>query len=192
MKKIVMLFAAAFCFAAVQGASLSWTISQVKTPTDSSVAGAGYSVYLFATKAGGAVAYETTTVDAVKASIDKGTFEGGITKGKLSDVGAATGDTGLGNVFGAGDSISAFAVIFDGDYDAKNGGNYIITDEKSASWTSPSGAKTLIYGSQAKAVWTAYGTGPVTPTPTPTVPEPTSGLLLALGGAALALRRKQK
>lgn len=34
--------------------------------------------------------------------------------------------------------------------------------------------------------------GATVPPPTPDVPEPTSGLLLAIGGAALALRRKQK
>ena len=66
--------------------------------------------------------------------------------------------------------------------------NYYIVNggaTKSVSFTSSTGAKNLAFGSQATATqaagaWTATA-----------VPEPTSGLLMLLGMAGLALRRRR-
>lgn len=96
----------------------------------------------------------------------------------LNSAGAATGATGISSAFADGDSVTGFAVILDGSVDSYT--NYIITDEKTATWTSSTGAKVLGFGSQASATWTAAA-----------VPEPTSGLLMLLGVAGLALRRRR-
>jgi len=170
-------------------ASLNWALSQINKP-DSTVNDGG-AVYMFLTAAGGdAQSYVSgaviTTIDAVIADIEAGTFTGAgaYVASTLNSSGGVTAATGLAS-FKADDSISAFAVIFD-NADPTQAENYMIAQNtsgvqiQSASWTSAVGAKTLIWGSQTTAgtTWTA-------------IPEPTSGLLMLLGMAGLALKRKR-
>ncbi len=85
--------------------------------------------------------------------------------------------------------VSIFAIVFDAaNYaDAKNymvltdsEGNTIKTERNTTAYNSDS--KTIFdFGSQANNTWHAIGT----------VPEPTSGLLILVGVASLALRRKR-
>lgn len=95
--------------------------------------------------------------------------------------------TGSGTAYATG-TYSFYAVIFDGS-DVASSTGYYMTTTKSA--TVPgSGAATVSFGNQSSATfgkqaWSS--TGWSNPTP-----EPTSGMLLLLGGALLALRRKQK
>ena len=184
MKKMILAMVVALVAGLSQAASLSWTISNVKSSSDSTVAGSGYVAYLFFTEVSASLAetYAVTTVDAVKTAIADGTtsFSTSTTPkayatGTSSSAGGISGATGLDG-FGAGDSVKGFAVIFDADSK-----NYIVTGEKTASWTSSTGAKSLAFGSQANN--TTFS--PVTP-----VPEPCSVALGLLGVAALGLKRK--
>ena len=184
MKKMILALAVALAAGLSQAASLNWTITNVKSASDTTAAGASYVAYLFFTAGSGTLGstFETTTIDAVKAAIaggatsfDTSTAIKAYATGTSSGAGGISGATGL-NGFAGGDSVSGFAVIFDS---AKE--NYIVTDVKSASWTSATGAKSLAFGSQASNTTFA----PVSP-----VPEPCSVALVLLGVAALGLKRK--
>ena len=75
-------------------------------------------------------------------------------------------------------------------------GKYIITTGSSAQGSIPGVSGTTYYGvfqndtAYGSSDWASMAPAPTPPGPTP-IPEPTSGLLLLLGVAGLALRRKQ-
>lgn len=187
MKKLMSLFVAVAAVCAVHGASLNWSLLQIQNSDGVSGAAQGYVAYLFATAWTGNVSSfvptaSLTTKDAVLASILNGTFDPSIAyhSGLSNASGMQIAATGVSQSFDNGDSISAFAVIFDAaDYASAN--NYIITAEKSTSWSSATGAKTLVYGSQKNATWM----------PISNIPEPASGFLMLVGLAGLALRRRR-
>lgn len=189
MKKLVIMLGAVACAACVNAASINWTISNVYSATDTATKADGYVAYLFLSDNSSNVSGLTvTTVEAVKTAL---------AAGKMSDVAALSSAsealvsggfmgkaTGISSDFASG-SVSAFAVIFDSSDIASANNYYLVNDgaTKSVSFTSSTGAKNLAFGSQATATqaagaWTA-------------VPEPTSGLLMLLGMAGLALRRRR-
>ena len=102
--------------------------------------------------------------------------------GTNAAAGNITGATGLDG-FSSG-TLTAFAVVVDST-DLASAQNYFLASggaTKDVTFTSATGNKSLAFGSQATitqaaGAWTA-------------VPEPTSGLLLLLGMAGLALKRK--
>ena len=180
----MIALAAVAMAAGVQAATCSWQIMGVSANTPDA-APTGYAVYLFQTAAAGSYGGNTVTEQQILAALGNAdsfsTFaaNNSIVSGKsLGSTGGIMGATGYnGNNFGAGDSMSAIAVIVDATK-AEDMTAYMITAEKSVSWASPSGAQTLLFGSQASNSWQA-------------VPEPTSGRLLLLGVAGLALRRRR-
>ena len=191
MKKLIAALALVLTVGVANAASLNWVISGVNLPETTTPA-SGVAVYMFVTAAGGnALGFssgaEITTVDAVIASIKGGTFDGSgaYVSSVLTAAGGTTAATGVSTSFGAGDSLSAFAVIFD-NADATKAEHFMIAQNAagnqvlSTSWTSSTGAKSLAWGSQTSngTAWQA-------------VPEPTSGLLMLVGLAGLALRRRR-
>ncbi len=164
---------------AVQAASVNWTITGVPA-SDSASDKSTYTALLYITEGAGTLGSTFTTVsmEDVIASL-KGTSvaTGYVVSKNLNAAGAVAGNTGLGSTFAAGDSLTAFAVILDGGIDSYD--NYIVTGTKSVTFTSSTGAQTLGFGAQSSATWTSA------------VPEPTSGLLMLLGVAGLALRRRR-
>ena len=184
MKKLMIALAAVAMAAGVHAASLNWQI--LATPAHSPDATpAGYAVYLFQTAAGGTYGGNTVTETQILAALGSAstfaTFaaNNSIVSGKaLNGGGGIQGATGYnGNNFGEGDTLSAIAVIVDATT-AANMTAYMITAEKTVNWTSGTGSQNLAFASQAANTWNA-------------VPEPTSGLLLLLGVAGLALRRRR-
>ena len=190
MKKLMIACAAVAMAAVAQAASINWTISNVYSPADSTskIAADSMSAWLFVTANSTDVTtgIPVTTMAAVQAVLDSGDLTGlsslaaaHATGTSAGTIGGATGLTG----FSSG-SLSAFAVVID-NADLASAEHYFLAGsgaEKTASFTSATGTKMLNWGSQASITQAAGGWT--------AVPEPTSGLLMLLGMAGLALRRK--
>jgi len=191
MKKLMTMFAAVAIAAVSQAASINWTITNVYSPSDTTtkVDAGAMSAWLFVTANSTDVTtgIPVTTLTAVQAVLDTKNLSGlstlsaaHATNASAGNIGGATGLEG----FSSG-SLSAFALVIDST-DLGTAKNYYLVNggaEKSVSFTSATGFKALSFGSQATATQTA---GAWT-----AVPEPTSGLLMLLGMAGLALRRKR-
>lgn len=184
MKKLMTLACAVALAAVAQAGAVKWSATQL----DASPAGAytestTYTAYLFdasvteiatvtgyLTKAGGA-----DWTSFLAASVDSSTATYNTTKEALSYTAKSYGD------FSQGDTFSGFMVVLDAD-STDNAQNYLIAtkgeDQVLSVTFGKTGDKTLGWGSQAGVTWQS-------------VPEPTSGLLMLLGMAGLALRRKR-
>lgn len=190
MKKLMIICVAVAMAAVTRAASISWTITNVYSPADSTakVAANSVSAWLFVTANSTDVTagIPVTTLSAVQDVLGSGDLTG------LSSISAAHASNGsLGNIMGStgltgfsSGSLTAFAVVVDST-DLASAKNYYLVSggtEMSATFASATGVKTLAWGNQ-----TSYtqGAGKWTATP-----EPTSGLLLLLGMAGLALKRK--
>ena len=189
MKKLMIACVAVAIAAVAQAASINWTISNVYSPSDSTTkaAAGSMSAWLFVTaNSTDVTTIKTTTLAAVQAVLDGGDLTGlaslAAAHGTNASAGMFTGATGLTG-FSSG-SLTAFAVVVDST-ELANAENYFFASggaEKTATFTSATGAKPLAWGDQTSYTqgagkWSA-------------VPEPTSGLLLLLGMAGLALKRK--
>ena len=192
MKKIMIVCVAVAMAAVAQAASVSWTIGNIYSPSDSTTkVGAGTaSAWLFVTANSTDVTtgIPVTTLSAVQAVLDSGDLTGldslSAAHGTNASAGSFGGATGLTG-FSSG-TLTAFAVVVDST-DLASAKNYFLVSggtTKDATFTSATGAKTLIWGSQAAITQAAGGWTSTA------VPEPTSGLLLLLGVAGLALKRK--
>lgn len=175
MKKLVMIVAVALAAVGLQAASVTWSISGEKAMV-------GYTAYAVL---GATVADSWDSIDALKESAldGTGTFSG---SRSVSAIGTSAG-AALTK-----DNANIYFVIVNSDQsewavtDVKDLGELVYdpANQESASGTASFSASGLSYKS--------FG-GTPGPGPTPgDTPEPTSGLLLLVGGAALALRRKQK
>ena len=178
MKKLVMLLVAAVLACAAQAAYVNWTAGSLSDYKSQSY-------YLFDSSKSADVLAALGSVDGNTAqtlagmAISTGSVS---TKGKITASGINVGDT-----------TSIMALVLEGAIADGVGYVTITEDVTKMLYTPPATAP----GNFASALATAGTKGTMssgTPTP-PTpgdVPEPTSGLLLLVGGAMLALRRKQK
>ena len=186
-----MIACAAVAIAAVaQAASINWAMGNVYSPSDSTakIAAGSMSAWLFVTANSTDVTtgIPVTTLAAVQTVLASGDLTGlsSLAAAHASNTAAGTigGATGLTG-FSSG-TLTAFAVVVDST-DLASANNYFLVSggaTKDATFTSATGIKTLAWGDQTSyttsaGAWTA-------------VPEPTSGLLMLLGMAGLALRRK--
>ena len=177
MKKLLIAFAAIASAMVVNAAACSWsTTGTIYKPTDTTTAVAGFTAYLF----------DTTTVSqsALVAALRDG---GSITdytamSTYTTPTAAKVASTAFEHAEG---SISAYFAIVQDDY-------VFISNEKSATaaavgtatfgfMSQSSNSKNVFDSSTAVSGAGWYGTA--------AVPEPTSGLLMLLGMAGLALRR---
>ena len=177
MKKLIMFIAAASLAGSLSAASVNWTatgLTDYKSQT----------FYLFAPSASSDVlaalaAVDDTTADTLAGlALATGTVT---TKGKASATGVDVGS-----------STSVMVLVLGGDIAADTGYIYKTEDVSSMLYTPPASAP----GNFSSAVATSGTTGTMVGSGGGggggDVPEPTSGLLLLVGGAMLALRRKQK
>jgi hypothetical protein len=180
MKKLVVAALAIASSIALNAASVNWSMANgVLSPSpDGSQASGRASYYTM-------LIFTDSQADAVNSAIAAGNFTSLGTLA-LSTYQAAKAGTFGGTVNGlTGTSATLFAVVFD-TYNTDEGiadaGYYYKTGTITQNTYDPTGsdpATTAVFSStQMTGTWTA-------------VPEPTSGLLMLLGMAGLALRRRR-
>ena len=171
MKKIMFALAAIAMAIGVQAAQVAWQLAG-----DASMN--GYSVYVLL---GETAKTDWASVDEVAAAALAGGTGTMAKNGRSYSVGGTVNDAAIAK----GDSVSLYYVIVNGDqfattapYDASASVYDMSAGDSPVNAVSKSGTGLSYSG------FTGGGGGDV--------PEPTSGLLLLVGGAMLALRRKQK
>jgi len=175
MKKIMIAFAAVVMTVVANAATCSWTGSAIALSKSVGAASSatGYTMYLID-------AATTSVADMTKAlnSSDLSKLDSAVmtTSGiAVGTTAARWSATGWGS-YDAGNSYTYYTVILNNSADKAD--QYMITKEVTAK-VPTSGNLTMSFGTQAQNSWN-------------NVPEPTSAMLLLLGVAGLALRRKQK
>ena len=205
MKKLIVVAATVLCGFMAQASYVAWTLTNVKDSTGAALAdGAVYVFFVAGNSAAdtsswaglegkGKTAFTTALADANFNYTKSGDLKSTVAAGTLS-YNAQTATAGVPELSTVGLSgstkYSAYAVIFD-TTDVTDTSHYYVTAATAASSTMADGASTtksymLTATSSATAAnWKSVGASSTD------VPEPTSGLLMLLGMAGLALRRKR-
>lgn len=186
MKKIILGALVAISAICSQAATVSWTLTNVNQD-GTGVSGAMY-IFTTETAARDAIlALAGQGADAVSTAMEKATITWTVSNGTGS-VGATSADkVDISSVGLAGNTqYEFFAVVFD-TATITDDSSFYVSAIKSQTMADASTAnnKVIGWGSQATAsaaegAWNAVA-----------VPEPTSGLLMLVGLAGLALRRRR-
>ena len=185
MKKLMVLLAAVASAAALQAAQVDWTIA---TKSFTSKDGSSYVVTSYLLAFDSSTAYSTF---ADKLGTGDITFDTAVSD---YSVGSATGNNSskkLGNV----DTTLTSAKLSEGSsyyfavFSSSGEKDYILSTTAVGTAYDPNG-DVETEGIKAAFVATSFSSGWQTVT-TSNVPEPTSGLLMLLGVAGLALRRRR-
>ena len=184
MKKL-MIAAAIVCAAVVsQAASCDWTVSEmydwndINLPEPSYAYANGYATYFV-------VATSDFGVDEMKAALGEGDFSWMTTQKNQTPASPMVEGVANNSMdgFGNKETVNGFAVIFNNSDYAK--ADYAYVSDIGSGTTGSEGQPTQINfdmtNSYDPSGWTKVEG----------VPEPTSGLLLLLGVAGLALRRRR-
>ena len=185
MKKMIVFAASAMLAAVTQAAAVGWTLAGAN-----SYANDAYQFFVIGQKGATSIATITALLDA---GTDTSSYAFG--SGTVSSTGAASQLSGVAGAptLDAG-TYESFFVVFDTPTATAGSSNYAVVSG-AANLTKTIGATTaqITFASgnvsstlNNTANWKSFGTS------SGGVPEPTSGLLLLVGGAMLALRRKQK
>lgn len=188
MKKLMIAFAAVAVATLAQAATVDWALSSKNTiKTYSGGDGASIAVYLLDTAG---TDYAKTiagladgTVTAANITSEKAYLATGTTGASGARLGKASGSVTVAN---PGQDYSLVFVYFE-KVDSKD--YYYLSDAQTG--TSYDGSAEYPTGSTASWMSTNYSQSNWHAVSTSSVPEPTSGLLLLLGMAGLALRRKR-
>lgn len=176
MKKLIIAMAIASFAIFANAASVDWAATYVMQPGTTSMANGYYGV-LFAA--------EDITVADLSAKLSNGDFSSIATYGmnaKTSNVTGSYATTGWAEKTAG--SYTFYAVIFDANTTA-SAKNFYVTSTKTETLLDGTGNETTVaFGNLAASTMTAGNWTAIN------VPEPTSGLLLLVGMAGLALRRK--
>ncbi len=186
MKKF-MIAAAIVCAAALaQASSVTWTCTKVYAEgTETGISGIAY---LFAgsdySSAGIVSALEEKGADAVNAWLNgvSDKYTTAVASGTMTDMTTKPDATLLG-LSADGTKQTLYALIFD-TATVTDASNFYVVEK--ANTVPKSGNALFAFGSQATASAAAGAWHAVAP-----IPEPTSGILLLVGGALLTLRRKR-
>ena len=177
MKKLMMFVAIVCATTFVNAASMAWGISNLSATPDKAAAAGWVAYFMDGSKYSTFSGLEASEVGAYVAA------------NKLYSATSTSGRTGVNvsatsGTYSAGDSVSGYMVIFD-NASATAADYYVYTalDTKSVP-----GAGNLQFTKTFAETsgWTATSGGSQ-----PDVPEPTSGMLMLIGLAGLALRRRR-
>ena len=176
MKKISIALVAAMFGIAVNAASVNWSVNAVQSSPANTV-GAGWIVQIYESSV--AFDYAKAKAGDITAWINGSTVTAGAT---FRAAGTSTMDNGT--------SKTIYAVVYDAASiaDAKY---YIVSDAMTITANAAGSPVSAGFGSMAGTTAAANKSLNSSWTATAAVPEPTSGLLLLLGMAGLALKRKR-
>ena len=191
MKKLMIAMAVAMAAALTQAATVSWSVNGLLDGNGNEMtSGAGY---VFCTKGD-----KATTVDAVTAALagksaaevksylqsnSLTALKGTIDSSKPGYIGVSGVDIAESGVPAGTTGVKIFAVIVDDDSFGDNT-HYIVS-------TASSNVKTPAATTSNNAGFSISNSASLNPSNWTAAPEPTSGLLLLLGIAGLALKRKR-
>lgn len=188
MKKLLLTFAIIAHGIVLNAATVTWTISSVTASPENEAKAGMVAYFLLSTT------YDTFTDNVNKLKnkeITASKFSSYVTENSTynsatklveSPRGTFINISETSGTFAPGDSVSGYIVLFDNSSVA--GSSYFAyTTGKSATVNAAGSNITLTYGTFSSATSTTGGWN--------AIPEPTSGLLLLIGAAGLALKRKR-
>ena len=185
MKKLMIIAAVALAAIASQAATVTWTLTNVYDPTGADKVGNTYSAYLMTTAANSLDSWASMDSTAFASALDKGYQMTWSDAGKYSNT-TATDITDINAASGlnlkGGEAYTFYAIVVD-----PKGENYYISPVKDV--TISSGTDNSLIGFASQKNYTMAGGSSYAGYTA--VPEPTSGLLMLVGLAGLALRRKR-
>ena len=188
MKKLLIVAALVLSASFVHAAGVNWSGYGVATSTGVATDTTGWKVTLMDSS--------VTSIESLKTAFDSNDYSAiakAITdgsKGTAANVASLVTGVSFNGTSGTIDTTQSgsFYVLFTDTTLADNStGHYVVTEAKAVSATEL-GSGDLSFGdlSTQTASWTVYQTG------TAAIPEPTSAMLLMLGMAGLALRRRAR
>jgi len=186
MKKLMIVAVALMAAVATQAASISWSTGKGTVLTKAGTALSEGSIYLV--NADSAV-YATLIADLTSGKVtaanisENAAYVGTSVTGSGSKKAGLTSGDGANSDFTSGTSYKLAYLVF--DKDATDGKDYFYVSSTATGKAWSTGEE------KALATAASWTTGSAAGTWTQVAPEPTSGLLLLIGMAGLALKRKR-
>ncbi len=179
MKKLMFMLAAVAVAACTQAASVSWTCTNVKDGSGNAIDGIAYFVNAATLSQSDAKAF--TKASEWTTALSGAYSWSPETAGKYTSAAVDNATLGLADAT----AQQAYLVVFDTST-ITDASHYYMTEVKSVTTYSGTETAQIKWGSQSTASQAAGAWTSVSP-----VPEPTSGLLMLVGLAGLALRRRR-
>lgn len=184
MKKLMIVAAVVLCGVMAQASSVAWSLNNVVGKTGSALDAGSVYVFFVAgnSKADTSAWADITTKAALESALAGATYDYTVASGaagNFSKAAMALTDVGVSPAT----KYSVYAVVLD-TVGVTDDSNFFVTAASAASTTyTDASALTKTYSLSATASATASNWQ--------SVPEPTSGMLMLLGLAGLALKRKR-
>lgn len=182
MRKLIILAVAVVASVAANAAAITWGSGTVYLADGGKASKGAVTAYLFLIDS---TTYETLAVNTTgKAMSDAvyAAYGSSLDSAKATGTSSAKGIANLSDptVYANGNTAYAAVLFVEGDNYMGNVATYTFVSDMDYSMA---GMATTIFGSEFGTTSTAWSTA--------AIPEPTSGLLMLLGMAGLALRRKR-